>query len=172
MAISLYDATCRAFIQGLGGLSGVLAKGRAHAEATGVDPDTYVKSRIAPDMLPLTYQVQAACSHSLGALEACESGVHVAKMPYKQTYAELQAMVTETRERLKALQAEAINGAAGRDVVFRLTDRDLPFETEDYLMTFSVPNFYFHATTAYDILRGLGVPLSKGDFMGRTRMKA
>ena len=89
MTISLYDATVRAYLQGLQGLARVLDKGLEHAKAQGRDPLDYVKARLAPDMLPLSYQVQAACSHSLGALEACESGVHEASMPYRQSYEEL-----------------------------------------------------------------------------------
>lgn len=171
MSITLFDATVRAYLQGLGGLKGVLKKGLEHAQSSGRDPVELVKARLAPDMLPLSYQVQSACSHSLSALNACESGVHEAGMPYRQSYEELIALVEKTIEALSALKPEDVNGVGGRDVVFRFSGNEIPFEAVDYLMSFSLPNFYFHTTTAYDILRNQGVPLAKRDFMGRTRVK-
>jgi hypothetical protein len=87
-------------------------------------------------------------------------------------YAGLQALVAEARTELAALTPDAVNGMLGRDVVFKLGDRTLPFTAEGFLMSFSLPNFFFHATTAYDILRHKGAPIGKRDFMGRLKLKA
>ena len=84
----------------------------------------------------------------------------------------LQGLVTETREMLSALTPEMVNALGGKDVIFQLGEHKLPFTAEGFLMSFSLPNFYFHATTAYDILRTNGVPLGKRDFMGRLKMKS
>jgi hypothetical protein len=87
-------------------------------------------------------------------------------------FAGLQGLVAEAREALAALTPEAVNALGGKDVIFAIGDRKLPFTAEGFLMSFSLPNFYFHATTAYDILRTNGVPLGKRDFMGRLKLKS
>ena len=84
----------------------------------------------------------------------------------------LQALVREARSELAALTPEAVDALKGRDIIFKLGDRTMPFTAEGFLMSFSLPNFFFHATTAYDILRHKGVPLGKRDFMGRLKLKA
>lgn len=86
-------------------------------------------------------------------------------------YAELQALVTDARTELSALTPEAVNALVGRDVIFKLGDRALPFTSQGFLMSFSLPNSFFHATTAYDILRHKGAPLGKRDFMGKLKLK-
>ena len=87
-------------------------------------------------------------------------------------FAGLQKQVSEAREELQKLKPDEVNGLAGKDMVFQLRDNKLPFTAEGFLLSFSLPNFYFHATTAYDILRSKGVPLGKRDFLGRLRMKS
>ena len=87
-------------------------------------------------------------------------------------YAGLQGVVAETRDKLAKLSREEVNALEGGDVLFQIRDFKMPFTAENFLMSFSLPNFYFHATTAYDILRSKGVPLGKRDFMGQMRMKA
>ena len=105
-------------------------------------------------------------------MEATKSGVFTPPTAKPDLdYAALQALVTEARGELTALRPEAVNALLGRDVTFRVGDRTLPFTAEDFLMSFSLPNFFFHATTAYDILRYKGAPLGKRDFMGRLKLK-
>ena len=87
-------------------------------------------------------------------------------------FAGLQKQVSEAREELQKLKPDEVNGLAGKDMVFQMRDNKLPFTAEGFLLSFSLPNFYFHATTAYDILRSKGVPLGKRDFLGRLRMKS
>ena len=171
MTISLYDATARSFTQMLDALSGVMAKGLAHCGEAKIDPAALVEFRFAPDMLPFSYQIQSVCHHSLGALEGCEGGEFAPPKPSPATYEELQAKLADTRAGLGAWTPDRVNALAGKPVAFRLGERTLPFEASDFLLSFSLPNFYFHATTAYDILRHHGAPLAKRDYLGRIRLK-
>ncbi len=173
MGFSLYDASVANFLQTLGAMSGVLYKGLAHFRERGGDAEGIVETRLAPDMLPFRFQIVSVAHHSRGAIEAAQKGVFNAPSATPDLdYAGLQALVVEAREALTALAPDAVNALLGRDVTFQLGDRKLPFTAEGFLMSFSLPNFYFHATTAYDILRHHGVPLGKRDFMGRLRMKS
>ena len=124
-------------------------------------------------MHPLRFQIISVAQHSRGAIEGVQQGVFnppSSKMAYD--FAGLQGLVAEAREALAALTPEAVNALGGKDVIFAIGDRKLPFTAEGFLMSFSLPNFYFHATTAYDILRTNGVPLGKRDFMGRLKLKS
>jgi len=172
MAISLYDASVALFIQTLGGLEGVLARGLAHCQDNGIDPAEIVETRLYSDMLPFRYQVQATIGHSVAAIEGVKVGEF--KPPYGELgadYAALQAAVAAARAKLKTYTAEEVNALEGRDVVFKLGDTAMPFIAEDFLLTFTLPNLHFHATTAYDILRSKGVPLGKRDYVGRIKLK-
>jgi hypothetical protein len=172
MAFSLYDATVANYLQILGGVSGVLDRGLAHFREKSLDPESIVEARLAPDMLPFRFQIISVAQHTRGAIEGVQQGVFKPpslKTPYD--YAGLQGLVADTRNALSALTPEAVNGLAGRDVVFHLGQHQLPFTAEGFLMSFSLPNFYFHAATAYDILRTHGVPLGKRDFMGKLKLK-
>jgi len=105
-------------------------------------------------------------------MEAAKNGVFVPTSGKRDLdYAALQALVTEARDELSGLTPEAVNALVGRDVTLKLGERALPFTAEGFLMSFSLPNFFFHAITAYDILRNKGAPLGKRDFMGRLRLK-
>jgi hypothetical protein len=111
--------------------------------------------------------------HSAGAIEGVKKGAF--SPPSEQrplNYVELQGLVADAREQLGKLTAAEVNALEGGDMTFQIRDFKLPFTAEGFLMSFSMPNFYFHATTAYDILRSKGVPLGKRDFMGQLRVKA
>jgi len=172
MAISLYDLTVLSYLQTLGGVAGFLDRGLAHCMDNGLDPEEIVETRLFPDMLPFRFQVQSVTHHSRGAIEGVKAGVF---SPPPQIppigYADLQKMVAEARATLEALTPDEVNALEGRDMAFALGEHKLPFVAENFLMSFSLPNFYFHATTAYDILRMKGVPLGKRDYMGKMRMK-
>ena len=173
MAISLYDVTVASYQQTLGAVAGFLDKGLAHATAAGTDPAALVATSLFPDMLPLAFQIWSVEHHSLGAIEGCKAGVFTPPAPLPALdYAGLQKVVADTREALGKLTPDEVNALEGRDVVFQIGDRKMPFVAQDFLLTFSAPNFYFHSTTAYDILRSKGVKLGKRDFMGKMRMKA
>ncbi len=172
MAFSLYDATVANYLQILGAVSGVLEKSLAYFKEKGIDPAEVVETRLAPDMLPLRFQIVSVAHHSRGAMEAAKNGVFVPSAGKPDLdYAALQALVTEARNELSALTPEAVNALVGRDVTFKVGERALPFTAEGFLMSFSLPNFFFHATTAYDILRHKGAPIGKRDFMGRLKLK-
>jgi uncharacterized protein len=172
MAFSLYDATVANYLQTLGALGGVLERGLAYCQEKSVNPQEFVDCRLAHDMLPLRFQVISACHHSLGAIEGAKAGLFTPPKPNDGLdYPGLQRLVTETITKLQALSREEVNALEGGDVVFQLGERRMPFVTQDFLMSFSLPNFYFHATTAYDLLRIKGVALGKRDFLGRPRIK-
>jgi hypothetical protein len=172
MAISLYDASVASFLQVLGAVGGFLEKGRAHLAANGVDLGEVVETRLYPDMLPFRFQLVSVAHHSLGAIRGVEAGVFG---PPARTadldYAALQRLVADAAAGLQALSREHVDGLEGREVVFQIGDRRMPFTAEGFLLTFSLPNLHFHATTAYDMLRMRGVPIGKRDYMGRTRTK-
>lgn len=172
MAISFYDMTVPAFQQTLGAMEKVLERGLTHAREKGVDPQELAEVRLFPDMMPLRFQIVSVAHHSRGALDAAKSGVF--SPPSGKSgidYAGLQALVAETRAALAALSPDAVNALEGNEIVFHLGDRQLPFTAVGFLQSFSLPNFYFHATTAYDILRHKGVSLGKRDFLGRLQIK-
>ena len=172
MAFSLYDATVANYLQILGAVGGFLENSLTHFREKGIDPAEIVEARLTPDMLPLRFQIVSVAHHSRGAMEAAQNGVFAPPSGKSDLdYAALQRLVTEARTELSGLKPESVNALVGRDVIFKLGDRALPFITEDFLMSFSLPNFFFHATTAYDILRHKGAPLGKRDFMGRMKLK-
>ena len=172
MALSLYEATVPAFAQIIEAMAGVLKKGEAHALETGMRPDEWVGARLFTDMAPLSFQVKQAAHHSVGAIEATKNGVFSPDLtPPPETFKALQATVADTLATLAAYRPADINALEGRDMRFEFGDRIMPFTAENFLLSFSLPNFYFHATTAYDILRHSGVPLGKRDFMGKPRLK-
>ena len=173
MAFSLYDATVANYLQILGAAGSLLDKSLAYFHEKGIDPAEVVGTRLAPDMLPFWFQIVSLAHHSRGAMDAAKNGVFVPPSGKPDLdYATLQAMVTAARDELAALTPEAVNTYVGRDVTFKVGDRTLPFTAEGFLMSFSLPNFFFHAATAYDILRHKGAPIGKRDFMGRLRLKA
>ncbi len=173
MAFSLSDASVANFLQTLGGVSGFLDKALAHFKEKGIDPEEIVETRLYPDMLPFRFQIVSVAHHSRGAIEGIQKGVFSPNRGAPDlTYADLQALVIGARKMLSALTPEAVNALGSRDVMFQSGERKLAFTGEGFLMSFSLPNFYFHATTAYDILRHKGVPLGKRDFTGQLRVKS
>ena len=172
MALSLYDITVPTFQQTLGALAGVLEKGEAHASAKGMAVDEWVGARLFSDMAPLSFQVKQTAAHSAGALAAVHKGVFAPDLaPPPETFAELKQAVATALDEIGRYKPADINALEGRDMRFEFRERVLPFTVENFLMSFSMPNFYFHATTAYDIFRHNGVPLGKRDFMGTLRLK-
>jgi hypothetical protein len=173
MAISLYDVSVASYLQILGATSGFLAKGREHCAKNGIDLAEVVETRLFPDMLPFRFQVISVAHHSLGAIRGIEAGVFgpPAYTP-DADYAALEKAIAEARSALQGYKREAIDALEGKDVQFKLGQHVMPFVARDFVLSFSLPNFYFHAATAYDILRMKGAPIGKRDFMGVPRMKA
>jgi hypothetical protein len=172
MTITLYDAVVPSFLQTIGAVQGILERGLAHCRETGLDPEALVETRLAPDMQPLRFQLVSVAHHSAGALDGVAKGTFSPPTDLGPLdYAALQALVADAKARVSATTPEQLNGLAGADLDFRIGDHSLPFIAQDFLLSFSLPNFYFHVTTAYDILRTKGVPLGKRDFMGQMRLK-
>jgi hypothetical protein len=173
MSVSLYDMSVANYLQTVPAVAGLLDKGLAFCTSSNIDPGEMVETRLAPDMLPLRFQIVSVAHHSLGAIEGVMKGVFSPPGPTEPLdYRALQQRLADTGEALRRLSREEVNALAGRDVTFQSRDRQIPFTAEGFLLSFSLPNFYFHATTAYDILRSKGVPLGKRDFLGRLRMKS
>lgn len=172
MPVSLYDAIIPAFRQTVGAVQGVLEKGAQHYEAKGRSPDDLLNERIYEDMLPLTFQLNSVIHHSIDAIEGVKAGEFNAVSGLETPdYAGFQANLLETAERLAAIAPDEMAALEGNDVIFKVGDRAMPFTAEGFLFSFSKPNLYFHATTAYDILRMKGVPLGKRDFLGQLQLK-
>lgn len=170
MSTTLYDATVRTYQQILGSVSGYLEKGRAHFEENGIELDDIVQTRIYEDMLPFAFQLNSVVHHSRGAIEGVRAGVCSTPPSLTMDYVGWQQHVADAAAWLDEIAANEINSMEGTPVEFKMGSYTMPFLAEDYLLTFSLPNFYFHATTAYDILRMRGVPVGKGDFLGRMRL--
>ena len=173
MATSFYDLSVPTFLQTLGGVEGFLGRGHAHCTEKNIDLNEVVETRLFADMLPFRFQIQAVIAHSAGSLRGVKAGLF--KPPSSLApldYAGLQGAVTEAREELEKLAPADVNALDGKDVIFEIRDMKLPFTAAEFLLSFSLPNFHFHATTAYDILRMKGVPLGKRDYLGVMRMKA
>jgi uncharacterized protein len=172
MAFSLYAATIPSFQQILGAVSGLLDKAAAFCADNSVAPQELIQARLAADMFPLAYQVKSTAVHSLGAIEGIRKGVFSPDTTSPpETFAALKARIAETLTALETIESAEIDGFLGRDVRFAFGTNYRDYSAENFLLSFSLPNFYFHATTTYDILRWKGLPIGKRDYMGKTRTK-
>jgi len=166
MMISMYQASAPRFLNTLKNLAAILDKARAHAEARKIDELALTGARLYPDMFPLSRQVQIACDTAKGAA-ARLAGVEVPRHEdTEQTFDELKARIARTTALLETFQPAQIDGSEDRTIEFRLGRFEVKWNGLQYLCGFALPNFYFHATTAYDILRHNGVELGKRDYIG------
>lgn len=173
MAFSLYAATVPSYRQILGSVGALLGKAESFCTEKKVSAEDLIQARLAPDMLPFAFQVKSVAVHSLGAIEGVRKGVFSPDMaPPPQTFPGLKAKIADTLAALEAIEPREIDAFVGRDMRFAFGERQMNFTAEDFLLSFSQPNFYFHAATAYDILRWKGLPIGKRDFSGRVRIKA
>jgi uncharacterized protein len=172
MSFSLYAATVPSYIQILGAVAGLIDKAEAFCREKGLMPQDILQARLVADMHPFAYQVKSTVVHSLGAIEGVRKGTFSPDTTTPpQDFAALKARIVETIAALEAIKAAEIDSFVGRDMRFAFGDRQVDFTAENFLLSFSQPNFYFHATTTYDILRWKGIPIGKRDFTGRTRTK-
>jgi uncharacterized protein len=172
MAFSLYAATVPSYQQTLGAVLGLLGKAETFCADKGLAPQDIIQARLAEDMLPFAYQVKSTAVHSLGAIEGVRRGVFSPDMTTPpDSFPALKARIAATLAALEAVDAAEVDAFVGRDMRFVSGDRQADFTAENFLLSFSQPNFYFHATTAYAILRWKGVPLGKRDYTGRLRLK-
>lgn len=166
MPISMYQASVPVLDKLLGNLSGILTKAATWAETRKIDPAVLVNARLAPDMFPLVKQVQIACDFAKGA-PARLAGVEPPKFEDNETsFAELQARIEKTRKVLAGFTAAQIDGSEGRQIKLKFGPREMEFTGLVYLLNAVMPNFYFHYTMTYAILRHNGLDLAKGDYIG------
>jgi uncharacterized protein len=166
MTLSMYQAAVPAFLQLLNSLSAILDKAEAFAEECKIDPAVLLNYRLAPDMFPLTRQVQVATDQAKGCC-ARLAGVEVPKYADDETtFAELKARIARTTDFVQGFKPSDIDGSEERDIAITAGSRELRFKGQQYLVSFVLPNFYFHVTTAYNILRHCGLPIGKRDFLG------
>lgn len=166
MGISMYQASAPVFIRMLGNLRAVIEKAVAHAGAKGIDPAVLVNSRLYPDMLPFSRQVQIAADMSKNGLSRL-AGLEPPKFEDNETtFAELLARLDKTIAHAKTFTPAQIDGSEGRDIKLQMRSGPLEFKGKAYLLNFVLPNFYFHLSIAYGLLRHNGVELGKLDFLG------
>jgi uncharacterized protein len=172
MSFSLYAATIPSYLQILGAVGGLIAKAEAFCAEKHLPADGMIQARLADDMQPFAYQVKSTVVHSLGAIEGVRKGTFSPDTTLPpQDFPALKTRITESITALQAIESAEIDSFIGRDMRFAFGDRHIDYTAESFLLSFSQPNFYFHAATAYDILRWKGIPLGKRDFLGRTRTR-
>lgn len=165
MTLSMYDASIPAFISTLNALAGIVDKASAHAEAKKIDPAVLINDRLSPDMFPLARQIQIATDGVKGGA-ARLAQVDIPSYPDTETtFAELKERIGKTVAFLKSIDPSKFDGAEDRSVTMKVGPNELTFPAKVYLFEFVIPNFYFHVTTAYAILRHNGVELGKQDLL-------
>jgi hypothetical protein len=167
MKASMYAFGVPVFVKTLGNLSAILAKGSAYAEQKKFDPAVLLAMRLAPDMYPLTMQVRIACDFAKGAVARLAGEEPPKWEDSETTIAELQARIARTIEYIGTFAPARFDGAETRTVTLTIRGEPIEYAGLPYLAHVVLPNFFFHATTAYDILRHAGVELGKRDFIGK-----
>ena len=172
MSLSIYQSTIPAILRGFDVLGAYIEKAADYTRTNNLEPDSIIQARLAEDMHTLAYQVKSTAVHSLGAIEGVRRGVFSPDTtPPPENFAALKSRIAETLAALETIEAAEVDAFVGRDMRFVFGDRHIDFTAENFLLSFSQPNFYFHATTTYDILRWKGVSIGKRDFIGKPRRK-
>ena len=167
MTISMYQASAPRFANTLGNLAAILDKAQAHCDARKIDPVTLTTFRLFPDMFPFSRQVQIACDTAKGAV-ARLAGVEIPRHEdVEKTLQDLKARIAKTLDFVQSLKAERIDGSEEKEIVLQMRNGERRYTGLQYLMGHALPNFYFHVTTAYNILRHNGVELGKADYLGK-----
>lgn len=167
VSLSFYQASVPVFVRGFDNLSGVLDKAAAHVALSGIPEETLVEARLAPDMYTLARQVQIATDMAKGCA-ARLAGIEIPKYEDEEsTIEQLKARIAKTVDFLKSVDSAMVNAGEDRVIELKLGGVPTSFTAQAYLLGFALPNFYFHITTSYAILRHCGVPLGKMDFLGK-----
>lgn len=187
MAATLYELSVPTFLQTLRAFSGVMDRAAKHGAETGTDPDSFVSAQLYPDMAPFHFQVEALKNHAVWGVDAVRTGVFdPPPLSGAVSFADLHAMIEQAVTALEALSPDEVNSWSGKTldmVVYQPLDvenatrsgwgpKTLRFTPEAYLLSYTLPNVYFHAVTAYNILRTRGVPIGKYHFQGQLRVTA
>lgn len=166
MPLTMYQASAPRFANTLRNLSAILDKAQAHVEAKKLDPAALTQARLFPDMFPLVRQVQIACDTAKGAV-ARLAGLEVPKHEdTEQSFAELKARIAKTLDFVESAKPAQLDGAEEKEITLKMRSGDVKYKGLQYLLGHAYPNFYFHVTTAYNILRHNGVELGKKDYLG------
>ncbi|HSI41407.1 MAG TPA: DUF1993 domain-containing protein [Xanthobacteraceae bacterium] len=166
MPLSIHEASIPVFLRAFGNLSAILEKGEAFATAEGIDPVSLVEARLAPDMLTLAGQVQRASDTAKFCVTRLTATDGPGFADNEASFSQLQERITKTVTYLKGVGPEHFDGSETRQIVLKRRQGDVTLDGWGYLFTFALPNFFFHVTTGYDILRHKGVPIGKSDFLG------
>jgi len=162
----MYQASAPRFANTLQNLSAIMDKAKSHAAAKKIDEQVLTSARLSPDMFALARQVQIACDTAKGAV-ARLAGVEIPKHEdTEKTFDELKSRIASTLAFIATVKAAQIDGTQDKDVVIKMQGKDVTLKAMQYLLGSAWPNFYFHATTAYNILRHNGVEIGKRDFIG------
>jgi uncharacterized protein len=174
MSLSLHDVVIPGFSQTLGATLKLIDKAEAHGAEKGLSAEEVIDLRLAPDMLPLGYQIKSVAAHSAGALQGVQAGVFGPdRTPWATTFEGLRTTVTDALALVAGMSADTLNGLEGKPMRFEMGQMKIPFTAaEGFLLSFSLPNMHFHAVTAYDILRANGVKLGKMDYLGKMQTAA
>jgi uncharacterized protein len=168
MTVSLHAASVPVFNQLLGGLADVLKKAEAHATERKIDANAYLQSRLYPDMFPLVRQVQIACDFAKSVSARLAQADVPAWEDNEATFEDLQSRIARTQAYINSLDAANFEGAESRDIVLRPgTPKEKKLSGQAYLLNYGLPQFFFHVTTAYALLRHAGIEIGKRDFMGQ-----
>ncbi len=172
MPFSLYHASVGAYLQILPSIAGLIDKAEAHCAEQGLAAEALTGASLAPDMWPFAKQVFECGHHSARAIVGVRAGVFGPEInPAATDFAALKAEIADARAMLESVDPAEIDGMIGRDMRFEFGTRRMDFTVEDFLLTFSLPNFYFHASSAYGVLRNQGLPIGKMDYLGKLRLK-
>ncbi len=172
MSFSFYDAVVPTHLQILAAVDALMGKAAAFCTEQGRTEADLIDARLAPDMLPLGYQVKSCVAHSIGGIDGAKAGNFSPDMtPWPTDFASLRADLQSATTSLKSIDRGAFDSLAGCDTQFSFGEMVMPFTGANFLLSFSQPNFFFHATTAYAILRAQGVKVGKLDFIGMPRIK-
>lgn len=172
MQFSLYDAVIPSNLQVLAAVDALLMKAETFCAEQGKTEADLIEARLAPDMLPFGYQVKSCAAHSAGGIKGVRAGTFSPDMtPWPTDFAGLHSVLQSAIASLKGMDRDAIDALAENDTHFAFGETKLPFTGANFLLSFSQPNFYFHATIAYAILRAQGIKLGKRDFLGVPRLK-
>lgn len=166
MAISIYSVTVPVLTRQLTALLRILDKAEAYAQERKFNADNFVEARLAPDMHPLKFQIQSASDHAKFIAARLSGKAPPAWADDETSFADLKARLQKAIDYLKGFAEADLAGGDQRDVVQRIGGQERTIKGDVYLLTRALPNFYFHVTTAYDILRHNGAPIGKGDFLG------
>ena len=166
MTISMYQASAPVFVRMLGNTKAILEKAAAHAQAKEIDESAFLTARIFPDMLPFTSQVHIATDFARGTCARLSGAEPPSIENDEKSIAGLIARVDRSIAYVKSLKPEQIDGSEGREIVRKVRGKDVKFTGINYLLTFALPNFYFHTSMIYALLRSGGVEIGKMDFIG------